>query len=263
MECVLSAGLAPVEQPGLFPHSPPNGMAMRCVLPQAALLVYDPSSPASFQELSAWLVALKAACRKTGQPYLALVANKSDLIAESGASAVGAGHSDADSSGDASSSSGSDSVQASQHNAFAKEHGAYSYCVSALTGDGALAMLVRIAADLSGVPLSDADLNQAAGVDCIDRGASSSGRDAHDAVLAGFGSSPFDTQPGMMRGSGRYGSTAGKKPKGPAKGPAAAAEGVLDAEEGEGGVFGCWHRAFCCCFERWRWRPAPEPPLLI
>jgi Ras-related protein Rab-28 len=106
---------------------------------QAVLLVYDITNYQSFLDLDDWLALIKREIPPDRYPYIAILANKSDLA-----------HLRA--------------VHASKHNAFAAEHRMYSYQVSASTGDGVAASMYRIAADLAGVPLSNADVEHLLGV---------------------------------------------------------------------------------------------------
>ena len=80
----------------------------------------------------------KAFAKESKGPYVGLVGNKTDL-------------------------SHSRVVSREKHNQFADENDAYSYFMSAKTGDMVQSCLYRVAADLAGVVLtkSETDVNQA------------------------------------------------------------------------------------------------------
>lgn len=102
----------------------------------AVLLCYDITNYQSFQHLEDWLFLVKRTFGDNPMPYMALVANKSDL-----------NHIRA--------------VKQEKHTAFADENDLYSYFVSARTGDQVHPTFFRIAADLAGVTLTKPELEVA------------------------------------------------------------------------------------------------------
>lgn len=102
----------------------------------AVVLCYDITNYQSFQDLEDWLRLVKRTFDKEPMPYVALMANKSDLV-----------HIRA--------------VKVEKHNQFADENDLYSYFVSAKTGDQVQPSFYRIAADLAGVTLTKPELEVA------------------------------------------------------------------------------------------------------
>eukprot|EP00401_Gymnodinium_catenatum_P032505 CAMPEP_0117515062 /NCGR_PEP_ID=MMETSP0784-20121206/30387_1 /TAXON_ID=39447 /ORGANISM="" /LENGTH=233 /DNA_ID=CAMNT_0005310869 /DNA_START=106 /DNA_END=807 /DNA_ORIENTATION=- len=102
----------------------------------AVVLCYDITNYQSFQHLEDWLFLVKRTFEKESMPYMALMANKQDLI-----------HIRA--------------VKNEKHNQFADENDLYSYFVSARTGDQVQRSFFRIAADLAGVTLTKPEMEVA------------------------------------------------------------------------------------------------------
>merc|ERR1719199_919787 len=102
----------------------------------AVCLTYDITNYQSFQDLEDWLRLVKRTFDKEPMPYVALMANKSDLV-----------HIRA--------------VKLEKHNQFADENALYSYFVSAKTGDQVQPSFYRISADLAGVTLTKPELDVA------------------------------------------------------------------------------------------------------
>jgi len=95
----------------------------------AVVFVYDITNYQSFVNLEEWLQVVLSTFEGSELPYMALVANKTDLF-----------HMQA--------------VKMEKHTAFAEKNSLYSYLVSAKTGDHVHDSFYRMAADLSGVVLS-------------------------------------------------------------------------------------------------------------
>jgi len=106
---------------------------------QAVVLVYDITNLQSFQDLEDWLALVKKTFDGEQMPLVALCGNKIDLQ-----------HLRA--------------VKADKHAGFAEEHGLYSYFVSAKTGDHVTQAFYRIAAELAGIQLTKAEIEEKAKV---------------------------------------------------------------------------------------------------
>lgn len=104
----------------------------------AVLLVYDITNALSFENLRDWLDVVKQTYeeKKEEMPYLALVANKSDLEYMR-------------------------AVKSDKHNQFAKDENLHSFMVSAKSADGIKTTFHRIAAGLAKVQLTKAELESA------------------------------------------------------------------------------------------------------
>jgi Ras-related protein Rab-28 len=100
---------------------------------QAVLLCYDITSYQSFQNLEDWLEVVKKTFDSDSPPYVALVANKTDLQHLR-------------------------TVKQEKHNHFADEGNMYSYFVSAKNGDHVNSTFYRIAAYLAGIVLTKSEL---------------------------------------------------------------------------------------------------------
>ncbi|KNC54941.1 member Ras oncogene family RAB28 [Thecamonas trahens ATCC 50062] len=100
----------------------------------AILFVYDITSVDSFLNLEDWLGVAKASFAGRGpMPYMALVGNKSDL-------------------------SHMRATKLAKHKAFAQDNNMYSFFVSAKTGDRINSTFYRIAADMAGIQLTQAQV---------------------------------------------------------------------------------------------------------
>lgn len=97
------------------------------------VFIYDITNYQSFVNIEEWMQVVKSTYSGSQLPYLALIGNKTDLY-----------HMQA--------------VKLEKHNTFAEQNSMYSYMVSAKTGDQVFTSFFRIAADLSGVVLSSADI---------------------------------------------------------------------------------------------------------
>lgn len=97
------------------------------------VFIYDITNYQSFVNIEEWMQVVKSTYSGSQLPYLALIGNKTDLY-----------HMQA--------------VKIEKHNTFAEQNSMYSYMVSAKTGDQVFTSFFRIAADLSGVVLSSADI---------------------------------------------------------------------------------------------------------
>ncbi|CAJ0572427.1 unnamed protein product, partial [Mesorhabditis spiculigera] len=100
----------------------------------AALIVYDVTNSASFEDVSDWVSAVKRISKNQEKPpRLGLVGNKTDLEHRR-------------------------VIRIDKHNKFADEHGMASFYASAKTGDSVTLMFRQTAADLVGVALSKTDV---------------------------------------------------------------------------------------------------------
>mmetsp|Transcript_14390 Transcript_14390/g.24149 ORF Transcript_14390/g.24149 Transcript_14390/m.24149 type:complete len:231 (+) Transcript_14390:133-825(+) len=103
---------------------------------QAVLLVYDVTSYESFQNLEDWYRLVTRTFQRETMPYVALVANKSDL-----------NHMRA--------------VRQDAHNQFADENDMFGFGMSAKSGDQVNAAFHRVAAALAGIVLTRPELEVA------------------------------------------------------------------------------------------------------
>lgn len=106
---------------------------------QAVLLTYDITNYQSFQNLEDWLELVKKTFDRDSPPYIALLANKTDLKHLC-------------------------TVKQEKHNSFADDNNMYSYFLSAKSGDQINATFYRIAADLAGIVLTKVELESSARV---------------------------------------------------------------------------------------------------
>lgn len=100
----------------------------------AVCLVYDITNYQSFQHLEDWLFLVKRTFPKEPMPYIALMANKTDLA---------------------------HMKVVKTHTQFQEENDLYSYFVSARTGDQVHPAFYRIAADLAGVTVTKPEMEVA------------------------------------------------------------------------------------------------------
>ncbi|XP_046545205.1 ras-related protein Rab-28-like [Haliotis rubra] len=101
-----------------------------------ALLVYDITSYASFENLEDWYNMVKKVYGKESRlPHMALVGNKSDLEHMR-------------------------TVKLDKHQKFAQEHGMSSHFVSAKTGDTVNLCFQRVAAEILGIKLTKPEVEQ-------------------------------------------------------------------------------------------------------
>jgi len=103
---------------------------------KAIFLCYDISNYQSFQNLEDWNRLIMKSYSKDNMPYVALVANKTDLnhLRE---------------------------VKQEKHNQFADENDMYQFSMSAKSGDNVGSAFFRVAADLAGVVLTKPELETA------------------------------------------------------------------------------------------------------
>uniref|UniRef100_A0A6I8MZ29 RAB28, member RAS onco family n=1 Tax=Ornithorhynchus anatinus TaxID=9258 RepID=A0A6I8MZ29_ORNAN len=100
------------------------------------LLVYDITNYQSFENLEDWLSVVKKVNEESEtQPLVALVGNKIDLEHLR-------------------------TVKADKHLRFCQENGLSSYFVSAKTGDSVFLCFQRVAAEILGIKLNKADMEQ-------------------------------------------------------------------------------------------------------
>eukprot|EP00927_Polykrikos_kofoidii_P017410 TRINITY_DN17926_c0_g1_i1.p1 TRINITY_DN17926_c0_g1~~TRINITY_DN17926_c0_g1_i1.p1 ORF type:complete len:234 (-),score=62.52 TRINITY_DN17926_c0_g1_i1:23-724(-) len=99
----------------------------------AVVLCYDITSYQSFQHLEDWLFLVKRAFDQTPMPYMALMANKTDMAHQR-------------------------AVKVEKHAQLADENDMYPYFVSAKTGENVAPTFFRIAADLAGVTVTKAEI---------------------------------------------------------------------------------------------------------
>ncbi|XP_038601749.1 ras-related protein Rab-28 isoform X2 [Tachyglossus aculeatus] len=103
---------------------------------QGVLLVYDITNYQSFENLEDWLSIVKKVNEESEtQPLVALVGNKIDLEHLR-------------------------TVKADKHLRFCQENGLSSYFVSAKTGDSVFLCFQRVAAEILGIKLNKADMEQ-------------------------------------------------------------------------------------------------------
>ncbi|XP_028919521.1 ras-related protein Rab-28 isoform X1 [Ornithorhynchus anatinus] len=103
---------------------------------QGILLVYDITNYQSFENLEDWLSVVKKVNEESEtQPLVALVGNKIDLEHLR-------------------------TVKADKHLRFCQENGLSSYFVSAKTGDSVFLCFQRVAAEILGIKLNKADMEQ-------------------------------------------------------------------------------------------------------
>ncbi|XP_048825845.1 ras-related protein Rab-28 isoform X2 [Brienomyrus brachyistius] len=103
---------------------------------QGVLLVYDITNYQSFENLEDWLGMVKKVNEDSdAQPVVALVGNKTDLEHMR-------------------------TVKADRHQRFCQENGTLSLFVSAKTGDSVSLCFQRVAADILGVKLTKAEMEQ-------------------------------------------------------------------------------------------------------
>lgn len=99
----------------------------------AVLLVYDVTNPDSFKNVDDWLTFVREEFRNSPkQPHISLVGNKIDITPRQ--------------------------VKPEKHNAYATDHHLVPFFVSAKSGEKVNAMFTRIAAELTGVQLTKAEL---------------------------------------------------------------------------------------------------------
>nr|XP_033804946.1 ras-related protein Rab-28 isoform X1 [Geotrypetes seraphini] len=103
---------------------------------QGVLLVYDITNYQSFENLEDWYTMVKKMNKETdSQPFVALVGNKTDLEHMR-------------------------TVKAEKHQRFCQENGTSSHFVSAKTGDSVFLCFQRVAADILGIKLNKAEMEQ-------------------------------------------------------------------------------------------------------
>ncbi|XP_030047050.1 ras-related protein Rab-28 isoform X2 [Microcaecilia unicolor] len=103
---------------------------------QGVLLVYDITNYQSFENLEDWYAMVKKVNKESdSQPFVALVGNKTDLEHMR-------------------------TVKTDKHQRFCQENGLGSYFVSAKTGDSVFLCFQRIAADILGIKLNKAEMEQ-------------------------------------------------------------------------------------------------------
>ena len=100
---------------------------------QAVLLVYDITNSQSFHNIDEWLAVVTRVFDKSPLPYIALVGNKMDL-------------------------SHMRMIRPDLHQRFATDNSLASFFVSARMNDMVSAMFRRVAAELAGVALTQADI---------------------------------------------------------------------------------------------------------
>ncbi|XP_029446711.1 ras-related protein Rab-28 isoform X1 [Rhinatrema bivittatum] len=103
---------------------------------QGILLVYDITNYQSFENLEDWYAMVKKVNEESdAQPFVALVGNKTDLEHMR-------------------------TVKADKHQRFCQENGLSSHFVSAKTGDSVFLCFQRVAADILGIKLNKAEMEQ-------------------------------------------------------------------------------------------------------
>ncbi|XP_075425407.1 ras-related protein Rab-28 isoform X1 [Ascaphus truei] len=103
---------------------------------QGVLLVYDITNYQSFENLEDWYTMVKKVTEESEiQPFVALVGNKIDLEHMR-------------------------TVKADKHQRFCQENGLGSYFVSAKTGDSVFLCFQRVAAEILGIKLNKAEIEQ-------------------------------------------------------------------------------------------------------
>ncbi|XP_040191367.1 ras-related protein Rab-28 isoform X2 [Rana temporaria] len=103
---------------------------------QGVLLVYDITNYQSFENLEDWFSMVKKANEESEtQPFVALVGNKIDLEHMR-------------------------TVKADKHQRFCQENGLGSFFVSAKTGDSVFLCFQRVAAEILGIKLNKAEIEQ-------------------------------------------------------------------------------------------------------
>ena len=99
----------------------------------AVLLVYDTTNPDSFKNVDDWLTFVREEFRNNPkQPHISLVGNKIDLAPRQ--------------------------VKPEKHNAYSTDHHLVPHFVSAKSGEKVNAMFTKIAAELTGVQLTKAEV---------------------------------------------------------------------------------------------------------
>ncbi|KAG8591432.1 hypothetical protein GDO81_000180, partial [Engystomops pustulosus] len=103
---------------------------------QGVLLVYDITNYQSFENLEDWFSMVKKVNEESEtQPFIALVGNKIDLEHMR-------------------------TVKADKHQRFCQENGLGSFFVSAKTGDSVFLCFQRVAAEILGIKLNKAEIEQ-------------------------------------------------------------------------------------------------------
>ncbi|XP_073466133.1 ras-related protein Rab-28 isoform X2 [Aquarana catesbeiana] len=103
---------------------------------QGVLLVYDITNYQSFENLEDWFSMVKKANEESEtQPFVALIGNKIDLEHMR-------------------------TVKADKHQRFCQENGLGSFFVSAKTGDSVFLCFQRVAAEILGIKLNKAEIEQ-------------------------------------------------------------------------------------------------------